>query len=677
VVPYALSGYQWADVNVSASFMPDGTITDSGLPSNLFATLNAIAPTATWQREFARALQTWASVSPLNFRFVPDNGAAAGSSGSTQGDSRFGDIRLGGYVSELWSGYAYFPAGGTLGGDVFVNTGVSWQIGATPDLYSILLHETGHALGLEHTSVYPAVMRPSISTVYTGLFADDIAGIQAIYGARQPDAYDAGSGNDSFASATALALNGSGAVAVNADLTTLADVDYFRVTAPASFDGTLTVSVDARNLSLLSPRISVYDAAQNLLATVSASTYGTVATVTLTGLVGGQTYYLVADGATTDVFGMGAYQLTAQFGGVSPPPSLPSLTISNVSLTEGDSGSQLAVFTLTLSAASSNTVTVQYATADGTATAASDYVATSGSVTFAPGETQKTISVTVNGDTTYETDETFLVNLTNPSNATLSVSQGQGTIQNDDLGPDRYEVNDSVATATNFGKTNTVSQTALTLHTAADGDYFTFVPVKSGTFTLTVTPTQGSGTLALTVLNDQQTVVASGQSQAGGVTLTASLSGSRSYYVKVWSPSGNVFRYDLSIAKSSGGGRKGGGALVLPASESGAETEEPANFLSRALSPVAGVDMLPSPWAAAPAQQTAPGSRHGETISAAHGLPGSRGTQTAGDFVRGSSTDEGWRSTAWSSASGRAQQDWLGAVLGVEPGQDDLWGVTL
>src|SRR5437870_12322459 len=67
IVPYALSGNQWANVNVSASYMPDGTLIANSYPSNLFATYDAVYPTATWQREFARALQTWASVSPLNF----------------------------------------------------------------------------------------------------------------------------------------------------------------------------------------------------------------------------------------------------------------------------------------------------------------------------------------------------------------------------------------------------------------------------------------------------------------------------------------------------------------------------------------------------------------------------------------------------------------------------------
>src|SRR5581483_8696801 len=121
--------YQWANTNVSASFMPDGTTTDSGAASNLFATLNAKFATATWQQEFARALQTWASVTPLNFHFVPDSGAASGTSGSAQGDSRFGDIRLGAYArSDNYVAYTYYPGGTTRGGDEFLASTINWHI---------------------------------------------------------------------------------------------------------------------------------------------------------------------------------------------------------------------------------------------------------------------------------------------------------------------------------------------------------------------------------------------------------------------------------------------------------------------------------------------------------------------------------------------------------------------
>jgi hypothetical protein len=111
---------------------------------------------------------------------------------------------------------------------------------------------------------------------------------------------------------------------------------------------------------------------------------------------------------------------------------LPTISINDVSVTEGNSGTKTAMFTLTLSAASGRSVTVAYATADGTATAGSDYTARSGTLTFAAGVTSVTLAITVRGDTTIEPDETVLVNLTNPTNSTILKAQGTLTIVNDD-----------------------------------------------------------------------------------------------------------------------------------------------------------------------------------------------------------------------------------------------------
>ena len=117
--------------------------------------------------------------------------------------------------------------------------------------------------------------------------------------------------------------------------------------------------------------------------------------------------------------------------------ALPALSIGDVTLAEGDSGTKTFNFTVSMSGSNTLGASVSYATADGStnpATAGSDYVATSGTLTWAAGDTSsQTISVTVNGDTTVEPDETFYVNLSSPTNATLSKSQGVGTIQNDDI----------------------------------------------------------------------------------------------------------------------------------------------------------------------------------------------------------------------------------------------------
>ena len=90
------------------------------------------------------------------------------------------------------------------------------------------------------------------------------------------------------------------------------------------------------------------------------------------------------------------------------------------------------VVTVTLSAASNNRVSVNYATQASSATAGTDYIAQSGKMTFAAGQTSKTITVLVRGDTTHESNETFLVKLSGVKNSVLSNTQATGTILNDD-----------------------------------------------------------------------------------------------------------------------------------------------------------------------------------------------------------------------------------------------------
>src|SRR5207249_4940576 len=112
-----------------------------------------------------------------------------------------------------------------------------------------------------------------------------------------------------------------------------------------------------------------------------------------------------------------------------------TLSINDVTVTEGNSGTVNAVFTVSRNGGTTGTVTVNYASADGTATAPADYTATSGSLTFAAGVTTQTITVQVKGDTLDEANETFFVNLSNASGATIFDGQGVGTITDDDLPP--------------------------------------------------------------------------------------------------------------------------------------------------------------------------------------------------------------------------------------------------
>ncbi|MEB2185281.1 putative Ig domain-containing protein [Xanthomonas campestris pv. campestris] len=133
----------------------------------------------------------------------------------------------------------------------------------------------------------------------------------------------------------------------------------------------------------------------------------------------------------SNVSGAGVSDAQGQ-GTIVNDDALPSLSIDDVSVNEGNSGTTTATFTVTLSAASGQTVSVNYASADGTATAGSDYVARSGTLTFAPGTTAQGVAITVNGDTAVEPNETFSVALSGVSNASIARATGTGTIINDD-----------------------------------------------------------------------------------------------------------------------------------------------------------------------------------------------------------------------------------------------------
>ena len=141
-------------------------------------------------------------------------------------------------------------------------------------------------------------------------------------------------------------------------------------------------------------------------------------------------------------------------GTITDDDNAPTISINDVTVTEGNAGTVNAIFTVSLSAASGQTVSVTAATANGTAVAPADYAAVAATVvTFAPGVTTQTFTVQVQGDLLDEIDETFFVNLTSPTNATILDGQGIGTITDDDNAP-TISINDVTVTEGNAGTVN-------------------------------------------------------------------------------------------------------------------------------------------------------------------------------------------------------------------------------
>jgi Calx-beta domain len=197
-------------------------------------------------------------------------------------------------------------------------------------------------------------------------------------------------------------------------------------------------------------------------------------------------------------------------GTITDDDPTPSLVINDVSLTEGNSGTANAGFAVTLSAPSGRTVTVNYATANATAVQPGDYTTTSGTLTFAPGEVLKTISVPVVGDPNDETNETYVVNLSGASNATIADTQGLGTVVNDDS-PPSISINDVSLTEGNAGTstltfTATLSvasgKTVTVAYATADGTAIAPADYTAATGTVTFTAGQVSRPVAITVRGD-------------------------------------------------------------------------------------------------------------------------------------------------------------------------------
>ena len=329
------------------------------------------------------------------------------------------------------------------------------------------------------------------------------------------------------------------------------------VTVVSGAPGSITKATFAVSLSEPAPLLgATVKAATANGSAVAGSDYTALASTTLSFAAGETTKTVtvdvtgdsVAEPSETFVVNLssptGAVLADSQgLGTILDPLGPPAFSVNDVSAFEAGSGSTTnAIFTIALSAPTDRVVTVKAATANGSAVAGSDYTALAlTTLSFAPGETTKTVVVAVTGDAVAEGNETFVVNLSSPTGAALSDGQGQATIL-DRLGVPGITISDSTAVGGTTGTTTTNATFTVSLSAPAER----IVTVKAATANNSAVAGSDYTALASTTLSfapgeTTKTVVVA-------VTADSVIEPSETFVVNLSSPTGAVLADPQGLA---------------------------------------------------------------------------------------------------------------------------------
>ncbi len=412
------------------SIVPDGTsIPGDGAgevtsPSNLRAWLDArYGSEAVWLPLIESVFENWSQLSGVTYIHEPnDDGAAFPSTSGSVGVR--GDVRLSGHAIDgnfNVLAYNFFPNTG----DMVIDTSDSWFADTSNNSAKfrlVLAHEHGHGLGLRHVCPVDQtkLMEPFASTAITGPRQDDIFSVQRLYG----DRFEA---NNSSATARDFGVLPAGTSSwQNLSVDDNSDSDFYRFNPPGpgwsvtvvarpvgssylegaqNADGSCSAGTTFNSLSVHNLNIQLRNTnGTTVLASASAAAAGAVETLADVALPAGSTgpfFVRVNSGNTTNNAQLYELEIT-----LTPP--LPALSVADVTVSEsaGD-----ATVTVTADAAPGGAASAVWTAVAGTAESGADFLAASGTVEFAAGQSVATVDVPLLNDALDEPDETFQVTL--------------------------------------------------------------------------------------------------------------------------------------------------------------------------------------------------------------------------------------------------------------------------
>ena len=422
-----------------------------------------------WFSIFDEAFDRWSDVSGINYVYEANDDSVSFSSLNDGVIGTRADVRIGGRFIDGQSGsntlaFNFFPGFG----EMVIDTGNTSFYSNSANNYlrfrNVLEHEAGHGLGFSHVESNGSqfLMEPFISTAFDGPQFDDILAAHRGYG----DINEFGAGNDSAANAVSLGHIADEQIvtvgkdapdmviaATDVDFVSIdddSDIDFYRFTVGAGSAVTLNLTplgptynegpqggsqslFDSSAQSDLTLELIGPDGSTVLATSNSGGLMQSEAIDSFSLTTAGDFYIRITGAQNTVQF----YQLDVSVDALSPVVDL-AIAAVDADRVEGNLGTTPFEFTITRNGDTSGATSVDYQVSGPVEfqTDANDFggILPGGTVTFAAGETSKTVIIGVSGDTDIETDETFAVTLLNASGtAQIITASAVGTIRNDDV----------------------------------------------------------------------------------------------------------------------------------------------------------------------------------------------------------------------------------------------------